>query len=103
MALGGSTNSILHLMAIAYEAGLRLDLDDFDRISRTVPHLSNIKPSGVYPVGALGEHGGIPAVLKAVERFLKPEQLTVTGDSMQVNLAAVRFTPGTSSTAWRPR
>ena len=94
MALGGSTNSILHLMAIAHEAGIRLDLDDFDRISRTVPHLSNIKPSGVYPVGALGDHGGIPAVLKAVERFLKPEPLTVTGDSVQANLAAVRFTPG---------
>jgi dihydroxy-acid dehydratase len=81
-------------VAIAHEAGIRLDLDDFDRISRTVPHLSNIKPSGVYPVGALGDHGGIPAVLKAVERFLKPEPLTVTGDSVQANLAAVRFTPG---------
>ena len=93
MALGGSTNSILHLMAIAHEAGLSLALDDFDRIGKIVPHLSNIKPSGTYPVGALNEHGGIPAVLKAVERFLKPDQLTVTGDSVGVNLAAVHFTP----------
>ncbi|HSV91547.1 MAG TPA: dihydroxy-acid dehydratase, partial [Desulfobacterales bacterium] len=94
MALGGSTNSILHLMAIAHEAGIRLELDDFDRISKTVPHLSNIKPSGVYPVGALDEHGGIPAVLKAVERFLEPDQLTVTGETVKANLASVRFTPG---------
>jgi dihydroxy-acid dehydratase len=93
MALGGSTNSILHLMAIAHEAGLPLALDDFDRIGKIVPHLSNIKPSGTYPVGALNEHGGIPAVLKAVERFLKPDQLTVTGDSVGVNLEAVHFTP----------
>jgi dihydroxy-acid dehydratase len=93
MALGGSTNSVLHLMAIANEAGLRIDLDDFDRISKTVPHICNIKPSGKYPVGALGEHGGIPAVLKAIERFSKPEPLTVTGATVQENLARVTMTP----------
>jgi dihydroxy-acid dehydratase len=93
MALGGSTNSILHLMAIAHEAQIRLDLDDFDRISKTVPHICNIKPSGRYPVRALGEHGGIPAVLKAVERFLQPEQLTVTGATVRDHLAALRVRP----------
>jgi len=89
MALGGSTNSVLHLMAIANEAHIRLDLDDFDRISRTVPHLCNIKPSGKYPIRALGEHGGVPAVLKAIERFTRSGQLTVTGRTVKENLSSV--------------
>jgi dihydroxy-acid dehydratase len=93
MALGGSTNSVLHLMAIASEAHLRLDLDDFDRTSKIVPHICSIKPSGKYPVSALGKHGGIPAVLKAVGRFIKPEQLTVTGATVQENLSAVTIIP----------
>jgi len=94
MALGGSTNSILHLMAIAKEAHIRLDLDSFDRIGKIVPHLCNIKPSGKYAVRALGEHGGIPAVLKAVERFIKPEQLTVTGVTVKENLSGVTMVSG---------
>lgn len=94
MALGGSTNSILHLMAIAKEAHIKLDLDSFDRIGKTVPHICSIKPSGKYAVRALGEHGGIPAVLKAVERFIKPEQLTVTGVTVKENLSGVALVSG---------
>jgi len=89
MALGGSTNSVLHLMAIAKEAGINLDLDAFDRISRLVPHICNLKPSGKFPVNLLADHGGIPAVLKAIQRFLKLEQLTVTGKTVGENLAGV--------------
>jgi dihydroxy-acid dehydratase len=89
MTLGGSTNSVLHLMAIAHEAGVDLNLDYFDKVSKTVPYICDLKPSGKYPLSILSEHGGIQAVLKAVERYLKPEQLTVTGKTVQENLAAV--------------
>jgi dihydroxy-acid dehydratase len=89
MALGGSTNSVLHLIAIAAEAGVTLPLGEFDRISRCVPHICDIKPSGKFPLSTLGEHGGIPAVLKAVEGFLRTEALTVTSKTVSENLADV--------------
>jgi dihydroxy-acid dehydratase len=89
MALGGSTNSVLHLLAIAAEAGIPLDLEEFDAISRRVPHICNIKPSGTFPLSALGERGGVPVVLKAVQGFLQREPLTVTGKTVAENLADV--------------
>jgi dihydroxy-acid dehydratase len=89
MALGGSTNSVLHLIAIAAEAGVTLPLGEFDRISRCVPHICDIKPSGKFPLSTLGEHGGIPAVLKAVEGFLRTAALTVTSKTVSENLADV--------------
>ncbi|MFH1338359.1 MAG: dihydroxy-acid dehydratase [Candidatus Omnitrophota bacterium] len=63
MALGGSTNTVLHLMAIANEAGVRLTLEDFDRISRSTPHIANLRPGGEYFMEDLDIAGGIPAVL----------------------------------------
>ena len=91
MAMGASTNSALHLPAIAHEAGVDLSLDDFDELSRKVPYLCNIKPSGKYPLIALEEIGGIPAVLKAIEGKLEPGHLTVTGRTMAKNLASVEL------------
>ncbi len=91
MALGGSTNSVLHLIAIAKEADVPLQLEDFDRMSRLVPHICNLKPSGKYPLSALGESGGIPAVLKALQRFLRPEQITVTGKTVEEQLKDVEL------------
>ncbi len=82
MAMGASTNSTLHLPAIAHEAGVELSLDDFDEISRKVPYLCNIKPSGKHPLIDLEDCGGIPAVLKAIESKLDIEQLTVTGKTL---------------------
>ena len=69
MAMGGSTNSVLHLMAFAHEAGVKLELNDFDRISRKVPYICNIKPSGQYALADLDDAGGIPAVLKTIEYY----------------------------------
>ena len=89
MAMGASTNSTLHLPAIAHEAGISLTLDDFDEISRNVPYICNIKPSGKYPLSVLEEVGGIPAVLKAIEEKLDTSQLTVTGKTVKENLAEV--------------
>lgn len=89
MAMGASTNTVLHLLSIANEAGVPLSLGDFDRISREVPYLCNIKPSGKYPVVTLHEHGGVPAVLKAIEHKLEREHLTVTGRTMLENISDV--------------
>lgn len=89
MALGGSTNSVLHLMAIANEAGVSLNLKDFDKISKSVPYICNLKPSGKYPLSVLGEFGGIQAVLKGLEKYLKLDQMTVTGENLRSNIATV--------------
>lgn len=89
MAMGGSTNSVLHLMAFAHEAGIRLELNDFDRISRKVPYICNIKPSGQYALADLNEAGGIPALLKTIEPLLAPEHLTVTGKQLKENIQEV--------------
>lgn len=86
MAMGASTNSTLHIPAIAHEAGIQITLDDFDAISRQVPYLCNIKPSGRYPLSVLEENGGIPAVMKAIESRLDLSRLTVTGKTQGENL-----------------
>ncbi len=82
MATGSSTNLVLHLLAIAHEAGVELTLDDFDRISRRVPFICNLQPSGKYPIVSLDASGGIPAVLKTVEPHLHTDVLTVTGHTL---------------------
>lgn len=86
MAMGASTNTVLHLMSIANEAGVHLELNDFDRISREVPYICNLKPSGKYPIVVLHEIGGLPAVLKAIESKLNDNHLTVTGKTLKENL-----------------
>ncbi|MGH3650143.1 MAG: dihydroxy-acid dehydratase [Acidimicrobiia bacterium] len=92
MALGGSTNAVLHLMAIAHEAGVDLELEDFDRISRKTPHVGDLKPFGRYHMVDLDRIGGIPAVLRALldEGLLHGDTLTVTGKTMAENLADTR-------------
>ena len=89
MAMGASTNTVLHLMSVAHEAGAELTLEDFDRISREVLYLCNIKPSGKYPMEVFHAHGGVQAVLKAIAPKLDPSQLTVTGKTVLENLAEV--------------
>ena len=64
MALAGSTNAVLHLLAIAREAHVELELDDFDRISRTVPHLVDVRPAGRFVMSDLDRVGGVPVVMK---------------------------------------
>lgn len=94
MAMGASTNTVLHLMAIAHEAQVELSLDDFDRISREIPYLCNLKPSGEYPMEAFHEAGGVQTVLKALEAKLDLDQLTITGKTLGANLKEVSFAHG---------
>ena len=91
MAMGASTNSTLHLPAIAHEAGISVTLDDFDELSRKVPYLCNVKPSGKYPLIVLEDNGGIPAVMKAIESKLDLSQMTVTGKTLGENLKDVKL------------
>ena len=89
MALGGSTNAVLHLLAIAHEARVELELDDFNRIGDRVPHLADMKPHGTYHMTDLDRIGGVPVVMKALldAGLLHGDCLTVTGKTMAENLA----------------
>jgi len=91
IALGGSTNAVLHLLAIAHDAGVRLTLDDFTRIGRGVPVLADLKPSGRYLMSELVAIGGIQPLMKMLLQggLLHPDCLTVTGLTMQENLENV--------------
>jgi dihydroxy-acid dehydratase len=91
MALGGSTNAVLHLLAIAHEAGVELTLDDFNRIGDRVPHLADVKPFGKYVMTDIDRIGGIPVVMKALldAGLLHGDVMTVTGHTMAQNLAGV--------------
>ena len=86
MALGGSTNSVLHLSAIARETGISLPLKVFDEISRQVPHLCNMVPSGPYDMEDLDNAGGLPALMKELSPLLHVDALTVTGQTVRENL-----------------
>jgi len=87
MALGGSTNTVIHLTAIARESKINLDLSIFDKISRKVPHICDIYPGGSYMLEDLDRAGGIPAVMKNLRKFLHIELMTVTGKSVEENIA----------------
>jgi dihydroxy-acid dehydratase len=91
MALGGSTNVILHLLAIAYEAEVELSLDDFNRIGSKVPHLADMKPFGKYVMVDVDRNGGIPVIMKALldAGLLHGDCLTVTGKTVAENLAEI--------------
>ncbi len=91
MALGGSTNAVLHLLAIAFEARVDLGLDDFNRIAKRVPHLADTKPHGKYHMSDLDQIGGVPVVLKELldAGLLHGDCLTVTGRTMAENLEAL--------------
>ncbi|MBI4654270.1 MAG: dihydroxy-acid dehydratase [Nitrospirae bacterium] len=81
MALGGSTNTVLHIPAIAYESGVELSLEMFDKISRDTPHITNMLPGGVHYLEDLEYAGGIPAVLKRLKPLLN-NVMTVSGDKI---------------------
>lgn len=88
MALGGSTNVVLHLLAIAREAQVDLDLHDFNRIGDKTPHIADMKPFGKYVMNDVDRHGGIPVIMKAMldEGLLHGDALTVTGKTLAENL-----------------
>ncbi|MDF1594559.1 MAG: dihydroxy-acid dehydratase [Acidimicrobiia bacterium] len=95
MALGGSTNAVLHLLAIAHEAGVELTLEDFDIISRRTPHIGDLKPFGAYHMVDLDHIGGVPVVMRALfdEGLINGDIPTVTGKTVAENLTGVTF-PG---------
>jgi len=89
MALGGSTNAVLHLLAIANEARVDLQLDDFNKVAKRVPHIADTKPHGLYHMTDIDDIGGIPVVMKELldAGLLHGDCLTVTGRTMAENLA----------------
>ena len=95
MALGGSTNIVLHLLALAREADVDLTLDDFNRIGDRVPHIGDLKPFGRYVMNDVDRHGGIPVLMNALldAGLLHGDVLTVTGKTVAENLAELRPDP----------
>jgi dihydroxy-acid dehydratase len=92
MALGGSTNAVLHLLAIAWEAHVELELDDFNRVGARVPHLADMKPHGRYHMTDLDRVGGVPVVMQllAERGALHLDEITVTGKTIGENLEMVK-------------
>ena len=90
-AIGGSTNGILHLLALAYEAKLKLTYDDFERIRKKTPHLADMKPGGSYVMNSLDKIGGIPFVLKKLDEkgLINKNCITVTGKTIHENLKSM--------------
>ena len=95
MCMGGSTNAVLHLLAIAREADVELTLDDFNRIADQVPHLADMKPFGKYVMTDIDHVGGIPVVMKALmdAGHIHGDALTCTGKTVAENLAAINPDP----------
>ena len=91
VALGGSTNAVIHLIAMAGRSGVRLTLDDFDEVARRVPVLANIRPSGEYLMEDFYYAGGLPALLAQLGKFLHLDRLTVAGGTMGEHLAGKRI------------
>ena len=90
-ALGGSTNAVLHLLAIAHEAGVELSLEDFNRVAEKVPHIADTKPGGKYHMSDMHRIGGVPVVLKHLldAGLLHGDVITCTGKTMAENLAEI--------------
>ncbi|MFV0393402.1 MAG: dihydroxy-acid dehydratase [Coprobacillaceae bacterium] len=89
-AIAGSTNSLLHLPAIAHECGIALDGEDFDRIHRKIPYLLNLRPSGFYPAEYYYYAGGTPAIMEAIKEHLYLDVMTITGKTLGENLEDLR-------------
>lgn len=92
-AIGGSTNGILHLLALSSEVGIKLTYDDFERVRKKTPHLADMKPGGNYVMNSLDKIGGIPFVLKklAERKLIHDNCITVTGKSIRENLASMNI------------
>ena len=90
LAMGGSTNSVLHLLAIAHEAGVDLEIDDFDRLSRRTPYLTDLRPGGRFVMADFDRSGGVPVVMRELLSvgLLQGDVMTVTGKTLQENLEA---------------
>ena len=100
-AIGGSTNSILHLLALSREIGVKLNIRDFERIRKRTPHIADMRPGGSYVMLDLDKVGGVPVILKNLLKkdLLHGEVMTVTGTTMRKNLESIRFQIPSSSTS----
>ncbi len=89
LAMGGSTNAVLHLLAIAHEAQVPLDIDDFDRLSRVTPYLTDLKPAGRFVMSDMDKVGGVPTVMNELMRkgLLHEDCMTITGKTIGQNLS----------------
>ena len=95
LAMGGSTNAALHLLAIAHEAEVELDLDDFDQLSRTTPYITDLRPGGRFVMSDMDKVGGVPVVMKelAGAGLIHEDCMTITGKTVGENLADVDIAP----------
>jgi dihydroxy-acid dehydratase len=92
-AIGGSTNAVLHLLAIAREVGVKLRLSDFERIRKRTPHIADMRPGGIYIMADLDKVGGVPVILNSLRKkgLLNGNVLTVSGRTMKENLESFKF------------
>src|SRR4249920_2806904 len=90
MAMGGSTNAIIHLVAMAKRAGAQVTLADFDRISRTVPVIANVRPSGAFLMEDFFYAGGLRALMSELREMLDLSAMTVTGKTVADNIAGAK-------------
>ena len=95
LAMGGSTNAVLHMLAIAYEANVPLDIDDFDRLSRRTPYITDLRPGGRYVMSDVDKAGGVPVVMRELlaAGLLHGDAMTVTGRTLAENLEAFNREP----------
>jgi len=91
MALGGSTNTVLHLKAIAYELNLDLDLELFDEISQRTPHICNMAPAGPFKIEDLHQAGGVPAVMNELGDLIEMDAITVSGETLGESIGDARI------------
>ena len=95
LAMGGSTNAALHMLAIAHEAEVELELEDFDRLSRTTPYITDLRPGGRFVMSDMDKVGGIPVVMKELANagLIHEDCMTITGKTVGENLAEVETEP----------
>ena len=89
LAIGGSTNGILHLLAISRETGEQLDLETFEKVSKDTPFICNVRPSGKYTMQDFDSVGGVPVLMKYLKELLKTDVMTVTGQTLEQNLSKI--------------
>ena len=95
LSMGGSTNSVLHLLAIAHEAKVKISIDDFDRLSRSTPYITDLRPGGKYVMSDVDRIGGVKVLMKELlsAGILKGDTMTVTGKTLEGNLSDVEIKP----------
>ena len=95
LAMGGSTNAVLHMLAIAHDAEVELSIDDFDNLSRTTPYITDLRPGGRFVMSDMDKVGGVPVVMKELQRagLLHEDCMTITGQTVGDNLAQVETEP----------